>query len=84
MRRPGPVPRRLVSAVTDDQSRIRVVVTLRADFYDRPLQHRGLGELLRDGTEVITPMTPLELERAITGPGNSTASPSSRRSWPNW
>ena len=58
----------LVSAVTDDQSRVRVVVTLRADFYDRPLQHRGLGELLRDGTEVITPMSPHELERAITGP----------------
>ena len=58
----------LVSAVTDEQSRIRVVVTLRADFYDRPLQHRGLGELLRDGTEIITPMTPHELELAITSP----------------
>ena len=58
----------LVSAVTDDRSRVRVVVTLRADFYDRPLQHRGLGELLRDGTEVITPMSPHELDRAITGP----------------
>jgi len=58
----------LVSAVTDEHSRIRIVVTLRADFYDRPLQHRGLGELLREGTEVITPMTPHELERAITLP----------------
>ena len=58
----------LVGAVTDDRSRVRVVATLRADFYDRPLQHRGFGELLRDGTEVITPMSPLELERAITGP----------------
>ena len=58
----------LVRAVTDDQSRIRVIATLRADFYDRPLQHRGLGELLRDGTEAIPPMTPHELERAITGP----------------
>ena len=58
----------LVSAVTDEQSRIRVVVTLRADFYDRPLQHRGLGELLRDGTEIITPMTAHDLERAITCP----------------
>lgn len=58
----------LVSAVTDEQSRIRVVATLRADFYDRPLQHRGLGELLRDGTEIVTPMTPHELERAITCP----------------
>ena len=49
-------------------SRLRVVATLRADFYDRPLQHRGLGELLREGTEVITPMTPDELEQAITLP----------------
>ena len=58
----------LVSAVTDEQSRIRVVATLRADFYDRPLQHRGLGELLRDGTEIVTPMTAHDLERAITCP----------------
>lgn len=58
----------LVSAVTDEQSRIRVVVTLRADFYDRPLQHGGLGELLREGTEIITPMTAHDLERAITCP----------------
>jgi ABC-type glycerol-3-phosphate transport system substrate-binding protein/energy-coupling factor transporter ATP-binding protein EcfA2 len=59
---------KLVSAVTDEQSRIRVVVTLRADFYDRPLQHRALGELLREGTEIITPMNTHELERAITRP----------------
>ena len=50
------------------RSRVRVVITLRADFYDRPLQHRALGELLRDGTEVITPMSIDELEAAITGP----------------
>ena len=61
----------VVSAVTDQQSRVRVVVTLRADFYDRPLQHRGLGELLREGTELITPMSPVELERAITRPAES-------------
>ena len=58
----------LVSAVTDEHSRLRVVATLRADFYDRPLRHRGLGELLREGTEIITPMTPQELDRAITVP----------------
>ena len=59
----------LVSAVTDEQSRLRVVATLRADFYDRPLQHRGLGELLRDGTEIVTPMTPQRAGAAITLPG---------------
>ena len=58
----------LVDAVTHEGSRLHVVATLRADFYDRPLRHRGIGELVREGTEVITPMTPDELERAITGP----------------
>ena len=58
----------LVNAITADHSRLRVVVTLRADFYDRPLRHRGIGELFHDGTQVITPMTPDQLERAVTGP----------------
>ena len=58
----------LVAAITHEHSRVRVVVTLRADFYDRPLRHRGIGELLHDGTQIVTPMTAEELERAITGP----------------
>ena len=45
--------------------------TLRADFYDRPLRHRGIGELVRRGTEVITPLSPAEVERTITGPVES-------------
>ena len=61
----------LVHAVTAEHSRLRVVVTLRADFYDRPLRHSGVGELLHEGTQVITPMTPDQLERAITGPVES-------------
>jgi tRNA A-37 threonylcarbamoyl transferase component Bud32 len=59
----------LAAAVDAERSRLRVVVTLRADFYDRPLRHRGVGELLRRGTEVVTPMSPEEIDRAITGPG---------------
>jgi DNA-binding SARP family transcriptional activator/ABC-type glycerol-3-phosphate transport system substrate-binding protein len=58
----------LAAAVEDPLSGLRVVVTLRADFYDRPLGHRAIGELLRRGTEVITPMSAEELERAIDGP----------------
>ncbi len=58
----------LAAAVQAPHNRVRVVVTLRADFYDRPLRHLQIGELLREGTEVITPLTPEELERAITGP----------------
>ncbi len=58
----------LVDAVTSRHTQLRLVITMRADFYDRPLERRGLGELLRDGTEPTTPMTSDELESAITGP----------------
>lgn len=55
-------------AVRDPHSRLRVVATLRADFYDRPLLHRGVGELMRDRVETVLPLTPDELERAIAAP----------------
>jgi WD40 repeat protein/DNA-binding SARP family transcriptional activator/energy-coupling factor transporter ATP-binding protein EcfA2 len=55
-------------AVRDPRSRVRVVATLRADFYDRPLLHRGLAELMRDGAEVVLPLSPNEIERAIAAP----------------
>jgi WD40 repeat protein len=58
----------LVTALTDPASRLRVVVTLRADFYDRPLRHRGLAELIRWRTETVVPLTGGELERAVTRP----------------
>ena len=58
----------LAFAVNAEHSRLKLVLTLRADFYDRPLSHNGLGELLREGTQVITPMNPEQLEQAITGP----------------
>ncbi len=58
----------LADAATTEPSRVRIVATLRADFYDRPLSHRAFGELLREGTEVVTPMSPAELEQAITRP----------------
>ncbi len=58
----------MVDAVMDDRGRIRFVVTLRADFYDRPLSHREVGELLRTSTELLTPMTPEDVERAVAGP----------------
>ncbi|HET6836099.1 MAG TPA: extracellular solute-binding protein [Acidimicrobiales bacterium] len=60
----------LAAAVEDPLGGLRVVATLRADFYDRPLGHRAIGELLRRGTEVITPMSAEELERAIDGPAD--------------
>lgn len=58
----------IVTAVTDETSRLRVIITLRADFYDRPLLYPAFGDLVRRYTEVVLPMTTEELERAIVGP----------------
>ena len=55
-------------AAADPESRLRVVVTLRADFYDRPLIYPRFGELLAERTEAVPPLTPDELEQAIRGP----------------
>ena len=59
-------------AVSDPESRVRVVVTLRADFYDRPLLHPRFGELLARRTVAVTPMLGEELELAISGPLESS------------
>jgi WD40 repeat protein/DNA-binding CsgD family transcriptional regulator/type II secretory pathway predicted ATPase ExeA len=58
----------ICTAVTDPRSRVRVVITLRADFYDRPLMYPNFCELIRQRTEVVVPLTPEELERAIVKP----------------
>src|SRR5262249_53006199 len=58
----------LTRAVQEPGSGLRVVATLRADFYDRPLAYRDFGALLRDRVESVLPLSPEELERAIAGP----------------
>jgi WD40 repeat protein/serine/threonine protein kinase/DNA-binding SARP family transcriptional activator len=58
----------LVSAVSDPRGRVRVVITLRADFYDRPLMVPVFSELVRAGTEVVVPLTAEELVAAIQKP----------------
>src|SRR5262249_54519921 len=37
----------LIAAVSEPRSRVQVIITLRADFYDRPLHYPALGELVR-------------------------------------
>ena len=56
------------AATADPNSRVRIVATLRADFFDLPLSVRGFGDLLASRNEAITPMSPEEIERAIVGP----------------
>jgi WD40 repeat protein len=55
-------------AVTAPDSRLRVIITLRADFYHKPLQYPEFGELVRERTEVVLPLSKAELERAIVAP----------------
>ncbi len=58
----------LFTAVTDPQTRLRVVITIRADFYDRPLLQPYLSDLVRERTEVVVPLTSTELERVVLEP----------------
>ena len=58
----------LEAAATDPRSRLRVVATLRADFYDRPLLYRGFADLFKSRVEAVVPLSAEELERAISGP----------------
>jgi WD40 repeat protein/serine/threonine protein kinase len=58
----------LYTAITAASSRVRIIVTLRADFYDRPLHYPRFGELLRSRMETILPMSAEELELAIMQP----------------
>lgn len=58
----------LRAAVIAPQSPLRIIMTMRADFYDRPLQYVNFGDLIRQRTEVVLPLSAEELERAIRGP----------------
>ncbi len=60
----------LRAAALEPDGRVRVIATLRADFYDAPLSVPAFGDLLAARTEAITPMSPEELERAIVAPAD--------------
>ena len=47
----------LEAAVSDPHSRLRVVVTLRADFYDRPLRYRGFADFFAARVESLVALT---------------------------
>jgi WD40 repeat protein len=55
-------------ACAEPGGRIAAVVTLRADFYDRPLGYARFGELLAANTLAVAPLQADELEQAITSP----------------
>lgn len=60
----------LEHALTDARCPLRVVLTMRADFWDRPLRHGSFARLIDASTVNVTALAPDELERAITEPAH--------------
>jgi WD40 repeat protein/serine/threonine protein kinase/DNA-binding SARP family transcriptional activator len=58
----------LTALAADARSRMRVVVTLRADFLDHPLRYPEFGEQLREGMVAVTAPSEDELAQAIERP----------------
>ena len=58
----------ITHALTVPDSRLRVVATLRADYYDRPLAVQPFGALVQDATVTIPAMLPAEIEAAVVEP----------------
>ena len=61
----------LVNAVSEPRSRLRVVITMRADFFDRPLEHPRFGEILEAGLIPITLPGEDQLAQATVMPARS-------------
>ena len=58
----------LATVAGDERSRVRVVVTLRADFFDRPLEYPEFGEVLTAGLVTVSPPAEEGLAQAIAAP----------------
>jgi basic membrane lipoprotein Med (substrate-binding protein (PBP1-ABC) superfamily)/DNA-binding SARP family transcriptional activator len=62
----------LLNAIDDSHGRVNVVLTLRADFYDRPLAYPEFGSRLGDGIINVVPLRSNELEMAAQQPAERT------------
>lgn len=58
----------LITAVTEPQGPLLVLLTLRADFYDRPMQYAKLYRLLDEHRVSVLPMEREDLRRVIEQP----------------
>jgi serine/threonine protein kinase/DNA-binding SARP family transcriptional activator/WD40 repeat protein len=61
----------LVTLARDERTPVTVVVTLRADFLDRPLRYQDFGDLLAASTVMVTAPSPDELIEAIARPAEN-------------
>ncbi|MBX3084504.1 MAG: SUMF1/EgtB/PvdO family nonheme iron enzyme [Anaerolineae bacterium] len=58
----------IMSAVKEPNSILTVIITLRADFSDRPMQYNDFGKLMKDHSEPILPITVAGLREVIEEP----------------
>ncbi len=60
----------LITAMTEPQGPVIVLVALRADFYDRPLRSLALGPIMEAHHQALLPMTLQELQAVIEKPAS--------------
>ena len=58
----------LVEVARDERSRVRIIVTMRADYFDRPLEHAEFGDVLRNGLVPVSVPREHELAAAVARP----------------
>ncbi|KUN95675.1 PD40 domain-containing protein [Streptomyces caeruleatus] len=58
----------LLLAAREDETRLRVVIAVRADFYERCAGHRGLADALSEAHLLVGPMNAAELREAVVRP----------------
>ncbi|MER5619110.1 helix-turn-helix domain-containing protein [Streptomyces sp. NPDC002215] len=61
----------LLLTAREPESRLRVLIAVRADFYGRCAEHRDLVEALRDANLLAGPMSAAELRDAIVKPASA-------------
>ena len=59
----------VVDVANDAQGVVRLVATLRADYFDRPLGYPGFGDAIKGRAVALGAMTTAELAEAIQPPG---------------
>lgn len=60
----------LTTAATEPRGSTQVILTLRADFYDRPMRYPSLGELIEGHSKSMLPMSLADLRAAIEKPAS--------------
>lgn len=58
----------LTQVASEETTSVLVVITLRADFFDRPLQYSEFGRLLKRGLVPLTTPSRMELAEAVSRP----------------